>query len=215
MRLGPLVVAATAGLILLAGCADPAPVTPGQQPTSPPVVVTTTPVRPAATHRPAALSIPSIGASSSLIPLGLDAAGKHEVPDVQHPQQAGWYTGMSAPGDRGPAIVLGHIDGHGQKGVFYRLSALQPGAQVQITDRSGEVLTFVVSRVQAFCKVVTDPACGARGTHPLPLFDREGREQIYADTPGSTLRLVTCGAAYDPVARSYRANIVAFAELQV
>lgn len=202
-----------ASLLVLVGCGS----APDQYESLPTNVTTTTapPLAPLRDFLPASMSIPAIGASSSLVPLGQNPDGSHEVPPVSEPKQAGWYEPMSEPGEPGPSIVLGHIDGHGQKGVFYRLRELTPGDEVRITDRSGEVLTFVVSRVASYCKKLSDTLAKPKPLCTGPVFDREGRAEIYSPTPGPTLRLITCGGDLDRSARSYRSNIVAFAELKV
>ncbi len=37
-------------------------------------------------------------------------------------------------------------------------------------------------------------------------------EEVYGPTPGSSLRLITCGGSFDRDRGSYRSNIVVFAE---
>ena len=74
---------------------------------------------------PVRVEIPSIGVDAPLIRLGLDAKGALEVPkrfDV-----AGWWTGGSRPGERGPAVIAGHVDSKTGAAVFYELAAAAPG----------------------------------------------------------------------------------------
>lgn len=47
---------------------------------------------------PVSLDIPSIGAHSSLVPLGLNADNTVQVPPVSTPLQAGWYKFGPTPG---------------------------------------------------------------------------------------------------------------------
>jgi hypothetical protein len=65
---------------------------------------------------PARITVPDLELDRPLVSLGLDAAGAHEVPvgalDV------GWYRGGPAPGEVGPAIVLGHVNWKGVQGSF-------------------------------------------------------------------------------------------------
>ncbi len=102
--------AALLGLLLLCGCAA----SPEQ-------------ARPVAA--PVAVEIPAIGARSTLIPLGLNEDGTVQTPPVTSPGQAGWYSQGPAPGERGPAVILGHVDGNRQPGIFARLRdfARRPG----------------------------------------------------------------------------------------
>ena len=142
---------------------------------------------------PVSITVPSIGVSSALMNLGLNADGSLEVPPSGFP--AGWYTGAPTPGELGPAIIVGHIDWAGHPGVFYRLRDLLPGALVNVTRANGSVAVFRVSSVQEFPK----------NAFPTKL--------VYGNTTYAGLRLITCGGAFDAKLHSYEDDIVAFAEL--
>ncbi|WP_290053517.1 class F sortase [Amycolatopsis solani] len=144
---------------------------------------------------PVSLDIPKIGAHSSLVPLGLNPDNTVEVPPVTTPLQAGWYTYAPTPGETGPAVVLGHVDGNHQKGIFFRLKELAAGDRVSIARKDGTTATFEVTKV-----------------HQVPKKDFEG-EGVYDDTPGPELRLITCGGVFDRTARNYVDNIVVYAKL--
>jgi hypothetical protein len=45
--------------------------------------------------------------------------------------------GCPTPGERGPAIIVGHIDWKGREGVFGRLHSLKPGARVYVHTGRG------------------------------------------------------------------------------
>src|SRR5689334_15196108 len=107
-------------LALLTSCASSPDVT---LPTAPPLQTSTSaPTSPAPSEvdkgmppsEPTELRIPKIGAKSSLVPLGLNPDQTVEVPPVEKPMQAGWYKLARPPGEAGPAVVLGHVDGHKQ-----------------------------------------------------------------------------------------------------
>ena len=144
---------------------------------------------------PVEIEIPAIGARSSLIPLGLDPDGELEVPSVRTPMQAGWFTGAPTPGELGPAVIVGHIDGNHQPGIFYRLDEVRPGDVVVVTRADGTRPRFVVQRIQQIPKT------------------RFPTSEVYGDTAGPELRLITCGGSFDRDARSYRDNIIAYATL--
>jgi hypothetical protein len=144
---------------------------------------------------PASLRIPSIDATSTLVPLGQNADGTVQVPPVTTPMQAGWYAGGAAPGEPGPAVLLGHVDGDRQMGIFYRLHELVPGATVRITRADGSVLTFTVTKVD---KV------------PKSSFPTQA---VYGATPDPELRLLTCGGSFNPAAHSYVDNVIVYAKL--
>lgn len=176
----------TLALLLVAGCGTPTPVP--EFPTAPAV----------STPAPTRITIPTIGATSDLIPLGLQTSGAMEVPSVDDPGQAGWYEPGPEPGERGPAVIVGHVDGRidgrpGQPGVFHRLHTLKVGDPVLIDRLDGTTARFVVERVATFPKT------------EFPTM------QVYGNRPSPELRLITCGDTFDPDTRSYRGNVIAFA----
>ncbi|HVM15930.1 MAG TPA: class F sortase [Egibacteraceae bacterium] len=142
---------------------------------------------------PVRLQIPSIGVDSELMDLGLQADGTLEVPSRGFP--AGWYTGSPTPGERGPAIIAGHVDWAGQPGVFFDLRGLSPGAEISITRQDASTARFRVTRVERFAK------------------DKFPTQAVYGDLDHAGLRLITCGGQFDRQLRSYSDNIVVFAEL--
>jgi len=145
--------------------------------------------------RPVSLRIPSIGVSSpALVDLGKAADGSLEVP--ADPADPGWFAPGPAPGQFGPAVVAGHVDGGGGPGVFYRLGELRPGAQVEITREDGSLARFVVDKVERYRK------------------DAFPTTAVYGDsTHRSELRLITCGGDFDDATGHYVDNVVAYAHL--
>jgi LPXTG-site transpeptidase (sortase) family protein len=144
---------------------------------------------------PAEIFIPKINAKSSLVPLGLNADQTVEVPPVSRPMQAGWYDKAPAPGEVGPAVILGHVDGNKQPGIFHRLKEMAAGDEIKVSRTDGTQLRFVVDKVE---KV-------AKSDFPT--------DQVYGDTSKPELRLITCGGEFDKAAHSYKDNIVVFASL--
>src|SRR5215217_3837183 len=92
-----------------------------QRPSSPQTVAAM------AKSEPTEVDIPKIGAHSTLVPLGLNPDNTVQVPPVSQPMQAGWYSYGPTPGEAGPAVILGHVDGNKNAGIFYRLKELSPG----------------------------------------------------------------------------------------
>ncbi|GHF33661.1 LPXTG-site transpeptidase (sortase) family protein [Amycolatopsis bartoniae] len=144
---------------------------------------------------PTWVDLPSIGARSSLVPLGLNADRTVEVPPVDQPLQAGWYRYSPAPGDVGPAVILGHIDGNHQQGIFWRLHDVKPGDRVQVGRADGSTLTFEVTKVDQV----------AKSEFPT--------DAVYGDTADPQLRLITCGGAYDAAHHNYLDNVIVYAKL--
>lgn len=167
---------------------------------------------------PTAVGIPKLGAWSTLIPLGLtdvdcpDEPPCLDTPPVTAPMQAGWYAGQDPefpgdewqPGEPGPAVIAGHVDGvvdgrKGQPGIFLRLHELVPGDQIIVERNHPETpqspLTFVVTSVQRY---------------PKAAFPTE---QVYGESGRPVLHLITCGGEFDRESGHYIDNVVVGAEL--
>ncbi|MEJ2859542.1 class F sortase [Actinomycetospora flava] len=159
----------------------------------------TTPFRadaePMAAADPVAITVDRIDACSSLVPVGVDAQRRIEVPSVHTPEQAGWYRHGPTPGERGPAVVVGHVDGDGRRGVFADLAEATTGDRVTITRRDGSLAVFTVTGTVQVSK------------NWFPTRD------VYGDTAGAELRLITCGGALDASGRSYEDNVIVYARL--
>jgi sortase (surface protein transpeptidase) len=141
---------------------------------------------------PVRITIPAIGVDSGLIRLGLKRDGTLQVPPNGFP--AGWFTGAPTPGERGPAVIAGHVRWSGRAGVFARLARLKPGDTIVVTRQDRSTAVFRVSRVQQYPKA-TFPS-GA----------------VYGDIDHAGLRLITCGGL-DNMSDKYEANLVVFADL--
>ncbi|MFI7117858.1 class F sortase [Amycolatopsis sp. NPDC049868] len=198
--IAPVAAAAALGLVIgmttTSMQAPPAPGMADSRPSPPPVTPTRTIVDPTVRVTPTAVHIPKLGADSSLIELGLDANRRMRTPPVTTPMQAGWYEPGPAPGQTGPAVIVGHVDGATRPGIFYRLHELAPGDRVAVERADGSVVTFVVRRTIHAPK------------------DRFPTKEVYGHTAGPELRLITCGGSFDRTARSYRDNVIVFARLE-
>jgi hypothetical protein len=155
----------------------------------------TTPSLELARSIPIRVDIPAIAAHSSLVQLGLKSDRSVAVPPVSQPLQAGWYKYSPTPGQRGPAVILGHIDGDHQKGVFWRLHEVKPGDTVRVSRRDGTTLSFTVRKVDEIAKSAFPTSA------------------VYGDTPNPQLRLITCGGAFDAANHNYLDNIIVYATM--
>jgi Sortase domain len=152
------------------------------------------PVAGGGTAAPARLRIAAIGVDAAIERLGLNGDGTIEVP--RDPGEAGWYTDGLAPGEQGPAVILGHLDSATGPAVFWRLSSLKAGSEVVVAREDGSSATFSVQRVSSF---------------PVDAFPTD---QVYGATTDPELRLITCGGQYSLVQRRYLQNVVVFAVLE-
>jgi LPXTG-site transpeptidase (sortase) family protein len=140
---------------------------------------------------PVALTIPALGIDSRLIGLRKNTDGSLQVPE--DPMRAGWYSQGPAPGDDGPAVIVGHVDSYRGPGIFARLDRLALGDVMDVRRADGSVAAFVVISVETFAK------------RDFPT------ERVYAGDGTSSLRLVTCGGEFDAKAKSYLDNVIVFA----
>jgi hypothetical protein len=146
-----------------------------------------------AASRPVRVLIPAIGVDSDLMDLGLQDDGTLEVPPEGFP--AGWFTGAPTPGERGPAVIAGHVDWGGSPGVFAGLRDVLVGDEITVEREDGSIAVFRVVEV---------------GQYPKDAFPTAA---VYGDLDHAGLRVITCGGDFDSAAHSYLDNTVVFADL--
>jgi hypothetical protein len=175
--------AALAGAALLTGCGIAVPGT--AAPESTPVVPLVAPAG-VQVPDPASINIPAISALSSLVPTARTASGGWEVPPLNQPMQASWFQPGPEPGEPGPAVILGHVNGQHREGVFARLHELAPGDRIDIVDVTGSTREFEVTSVDRL---------------PKDQFDSE---RVMPPTPDPRLYLITCGGELEHTATGGR-----------
>jgi hypothetical protein len=143
--------------------------------------------------RPVRVVIPSIGVRAPVIPLGLNEDRTLEVPTDFG--DTGWWTGGPRPGERGPAVIAGHVDSTSGPAVFYRIGELRPGAAILVVGRDGKRVRFEVDRTEQYPKSNFPTA------------------RVYGPTPGPTLRLITCSGDFDESSGHYIDNTVVYAAM--
>lgn len=170
--------------------APPATTTPA--PTTAPAPATTVPEP---VHgSPDRIMIDSIGVDAPVIDLQRADDQTLEVPGWD---DAGWWERGPEPGERGPAVIAGHVDSKSGPAVFYRLRDLQPGDPIQVLLDDGRTVTFDVDRTESFAK------------NAFPTLD------VYGLTDGAELRLITCDGDFDRSVGHYEDNLVVFATMAV
>lgn len=191
------------------------PATPAQTPTAPapgtptpgtavpaPAPAAVAPVAPASTELPVlpasdpvSFTIPAISAGSKLLSLGLRDNGSLDVPPGDPGAPASWYNDSPTPGERGPAVLLGHVNAtDGGPGVFANLRKLKAGDTIDVTRKDGTTATFAFDRGEQYPK------------------DEFPTQTVYGNTEGSELRLITCDG-YDPDTGEFDDNYVVYAKL--
>lgn len=160
-----------------------------------PGAVRASPGVPLPRSRPTRLTIPRLGVDAPFTALTLDASGHLNTPPADDPNLVGWYRDGVTPGQRGTAVIAGHVDTSTGPAVFLMLRFLTVGDRVDVARADGTTATFTVDSVESFRK------------------DRFPSGLVYDDTPDAQLRLITCGGAYDRRHGGYRSNVVVFAHL--
>ena len=159
-----------------------------------PAQASTAPVSTAA-DAPVRVVIPRAGVSAPVVPLGETDGGAMATPAT--PTDVGWWQYGVAPGQRGSAVLGGHLDFHDYgAAVFWNLNKLRPGDEVDVTSASGATLRFVVQATAVYQE------------NDSSVIDRIFRPQ---DT--ARLNLITCAGTFNPVTRDYDKRLVVYTVL--
>jgi hypothetical protein len=142
--------------------------------------------------RPLSIAIPAAGVDARVVPVGLRPDGAMEVPEVD---LAGWYRLGPRPGERGPAVIVGHVDSREGPAVFFRLGQLRRGDRIVVGQDGGAAASFAVERVERHPK------------QALPVA------RVWNPTGKPVLRLITCGGSFDRSTGHYRDNVIVYARL--
>jgi sortase (surface protein transpeptidase) len=141
---------------------------------------------------PVQVVIPEIGVAAPVVALALEPSGALAAPASA--DDAGWWSAGPEPGERGAAVIAGHVDSRRATAVFHRLRELGPGDVVEVVRADGSRVDFVVDHLEQ---------------HPKAAFPTGA---VYGATAGSTLRLITCGGVFDRSTGHYVDNVIVFAD---
>jgi sortase A len=141
---------------------------------------------------PARLVIPSLGVDARVEHVGVNARRNMSVP--QSYLNAGWYRYGTLPGERGSAVINGHLDnGLALPAVFSRLSELLPGDEMYVETEEGKSLRFVVEETARY------------PSDEVPL------DLIFNRNDIARLNLITCAGSWDKTEDTYDERLVAYA----
>ncbi|MBQ0827057.1 class F sortase [Streptomyces tagetis] len=144
---------------------------------------------------PVRLRIPGISVDAPFTGLALAADGRLQPPPPDDTNLVGWYAKGVSPGEKGTAIIAGHVDTIRSAAVFARLDQLEEGDRFQVERADGRTASFVVDSLETFEK------------SDFP------SERVYDPADRPEVRLITCAGSYDRTARDYTDNLVVFAHL--
>jgi len=140
---------------------------------------------------PSRVLLPALAVEAPIQPIGLEATGALVIPTS--PMDVGWYQRSSVPGTAGVALLTSHVDTRLEgRGIFSRLADLALGDDVHVVTAEGVTQRWQVVAIEQHRKDELPPSLFVRSGEPL-------------------LALVTCAGPFDPVARSYRDNLIVWA----
>ncbi len=148
-------------------------------------------VPPLGPSRPTRIRIPAVRLDAPVTGLGLDRDGHLQTPPEENRNLAGWYRDGAAPGQRGTAIIAGHVDNTSGPAVFYDLGALHRGDRIEILREDGRTAVYQL--------------------YAIEVHDRKDfpDDRVYRQAADAQLRVITCGGAYSEE-HGYDGNVVAY-----
>jgi sortase (surface protein transpeptidase) len=141
----------------------------------------------------ARLLIPAIGVNAPIESVGVRPDATMETPTQRPWNDVGCYNAGPRPGERGSAVIAGHLDRPGgNPAVFWRLRDLRVGDSVLVVDASGKTLRFHVTRLMFY------------PPQYAPMQD------IFGNTAGSFLNLTTCAGDWIPTQHQTALRLVVY-----
>ena len=147
------------------------------------------------------MDIPDLGVHArNLVALGLNKDGSPSTPPTSTPQVLGYYGLGGAPCQPGPSkvpfVLIGHVDGNHQNGVFYQLKNLKPGATITIGLDNGHSCSYHTTKLAEYKK------------QDLAQKNAAAAKQIWGPVPDGEIRLISCGGAFIGPPLYYQDNLV-------
>lgn len=146
--------------------------------------------------QPVRLTVPTVGIDAPVEQVGILPNGDLATPTRNRWVDAGWYNGGPYPGDKGSAVIDGHLDQPGgYSAVFWYLRNVQVGAAVIVTEKGGKQLHFHVTRIAYYTP------------QDAPLQD------IFGNNFGKYLNLITCAGDWIPSQHQTTQRLVVYTAL--
>lgn len=143
---------------------------------------------------PQKIQISKIGVDASVESVGLDAEKKMDVPKGS--DNAGWYSLGTRPGAKGNAVLDGHLDKKdGSPAVFFKVSTLEVGDKIIITDDKGKDRTFIVTSVVEY------------PYNDFPL------QKVFGPSSDAMLNLISCKGEWNEKTHNYSHRTVVYSRL--
>ena len=144
---------------------------------------------------PALLIIPSISTRAYVQYVGVTSKGTMAVPN--NFTDVAWLKDGVVPGEVGTAVIDGHLDdGLGLPAVFWSLSKLNYGEEIDVIRKDQKKLRFQVTKINLYKN--DDPQAGL---------------EIFSQSDKPTIRLITCDGIWLKDQKTYNERLVVSAEL--
>lgn len=145
---------------------------------------------------PVRLSVPAIGINALIEQVGILPNGDMATPAQNPWVDSGWYSEGPRPGERGSAVIDGHLDRPGgYPAVFWNLRTIRVGDAVFVTKKDGKQLRFHVTRIAYYMP------------QNAPLQD------IFGNRSSAFLNLITCAGDWIPNQHQTTLRLVVYTEL--
>lgn len=143
---------------------------------------------------PKRLKIPVINVNAVIQEVGVNSLGEMDVPS--NTIDVGWFSPGPKPGERGSAVIAGHVNGkNGEAGVFEKLSLLKEGDKVYVEDINGKSIVFIVKKSHTYQPGYAD--------------------EVFSSNDFPHLNLITCDGIWDENKKSFSKRLVVFTDIAV
>jgi sortase (surface protein transpeptidase) len=95
---------------------------------------------------PRTLTINKLSLTARVAQVGITYSGAIQTPSNSH--DAGWYTSSAKPG-AGVMLIVGHVYGNTQPGLFANLDSISVGDIIQVQRGSGQIFNYKVIKKDA------------------------------------------------------------------
>ncbi len=144
----------------------------------------------------ARLRVPSLNIDAPIETVGVSEDGTLAVPTNNQWDGVGWYANGPVPGEKGSAVIDGHLDRPGgAPAVFWNLHKLQAGDSVMVVTHEGKTLHFRVMMLQTYVPQEAPVAT------------------IFGNNSGAYLNLITCAGQWIAAEHQTTQRLVVYTEL--
>jgi len=138
---------------------------------------------------PARVIIPSIGLDAPIQNMGLNKKGELDVPSGKT-NNVGWWAKGTLPGEVGSAVFDAHVFA-----AFSALKYLEPGADIYVVARDGEITHFVAQEATTYA------------------LSKVPATKLFAQNDQPRLNLITCAGSLTKDRSTYTHRLIVYATL--